>query len=107
MAKDLYEVGQAPPVGEVPDKMHAWLIRPERFGEPKKAFQKEVIDVPEIADDEVLVYVMAAGVNYNNVWAGLGVPIDVIRIRNKAGEPEEFHIGGSDARESCTRWARR
>ncbi len=97
MAKDLYEVGQAPPVGEVPDKMHAWLIRPERFGEPKKAFQKEVIDVPEIADDEVLVYVMAAGVNYNNVWAGLGVPIDVIRIRNKAGEPEEFHIGGSDA----------
>lgn len=97
MAKDLYDVGQAPPLGEVPKKMHAWLIRPERFGEPKQAFQKEVIDVPEIADDEVLVYVMAAGVNYNNVWAGLGVPIDVIGIRNKGGEPERFHIGGSDA----------
>jgi crotonyl-CoA carboxylase/reductase len=40
---------------------------------------------------------MAAGVNYNNVWAGLGIPIDVIKARNKAGEPEEFHIGGSDA----------
>lgn len=97
MAKELYEIGDAPPLGEVPKKMHAWVIRPERFGEPRKAFQKEVIDVPDIADDEVLVYVMAAGVNYNNVWAGLGVPVDVIKARNKAGEPEEFHIGGSDA----------
>ena len=40
---------------------------------------------------------MAAGVNYNNVWAGLGSPIDVIAARNKGGEPEDFHIGGSDA----------
>jgi hypothetical protein len=42
------------------------------------AFQKEVVTTPTIADDEVLVYVMAAGVNYNNVWAGLGVPVNVI-----------------------------
>lgn len=97
MTKELYEIGDAPPLGEVPPKMHGWLIRPERFGKPMTAFQKEVIDTPEIKDDEVLVYVMAAGVNYNNVWAGLGVPIDVIGIRNRAGEPEEFHIGGSDA----------
>ncbi len=97
MTKELYDIGEHPPLGEVPEKMHAWLIRPERFGEPMKAFAEEVVDVPDIADDEVLVYVMAAGVNYNNVWAGLGVPIDVIKIRNKAGEPEEFHIGGSDA----------
>ena len=97
MAKDLYDVGEAPPVGVVPEKMHAWVIRPERFGEPRKAFQQEVVDVPDIADDEVLVYVMAAGVNYNNVWAGLGVPVDVIGTRNKAGERETFHIGGSDA----------
>ncbi len=97
MAKDLYDVGEAPPVGEVPPKMHAWLIRPERFGEPKVGFQVEVVDVPPIKDDEVIVYVMAAGVNYNNVWASLGVPVNVIKARNKAGEPEEFHIGGSDA----------
>ena len=51
-----------------------------------KAFAQEVIDVPDIADDEVLVYVMAAGVNYNNVWAGLGIPVNVIAARNKAGE---------------------
>ena len=97
MAKELYDIGEAPPIGEVPPKMHAWLIRGERFGEPTKAFQKEVVDVPEIADDDVLVYVMAAGVNYNNVWAGLGIPVDVIKARNKQGEPEDFHIGGSDA----------
>ena len=40
---------------------------------------------------------MAAGVNYNNVWAALGIPVNVIAARNKAGEPEDFHIGGSDA----------
>jgi crotonyl-CoA carboxylase/reductase len=97
MSKNLYDMGEAPPLGVVPEKMHAWLIRQERFGEPKSAFQLEVIDVPEIAEDEVLVYVMAAGVNYNNVWAALGVPVDVIGARTKAGEKEPFHIGGSDA----------
>ena len=97
MAQDLYAVGEAPPLGVVPPKMHAWLVREDRFGEPRQAWQQEVVDVPSIADDEVLVYVMAAGVNYNNVWAGLGVPVNVIAARNKAGEPEPFHIGGSDA----------
>jgi crotonyl-CoA carboxylase/reductase len=94
--RELFAVGEAPPLGVVPEKMHAWVVRPERFGEPRSAFQREVVDVPEIGDDEVLVYVMAAGVNYNNVWAALGVPVDVIAARNKAGEPERFHVGGSD-----------
>jgi crotonyl-CoA carboxylase/reductase len=77
--------------------MHAFLVRQERFGQPTEAFQIEQLDVPGIRDDEVLVYVMAAGVNYNNVWAALGIPVNVIKARNKAGEPEDFHIGGSDA----------
>ena len=72
MDRDLYDIGEQPPIGEVPAKMHAWLIRPDRFGPPTQAFQKEVVDVPDIAADEVLVYVMAAGINCNNVWAGLG-----------------------------------
>ncbi len=97
MAKELYNLGEQPPLGVIPQKMHAWLIRAERFGKPTEAFQQEVVDVPSIADDEVLVYVMAAGINYNNVWAGLGIPVNVIGARNKAGEKEEFHIGGSDA----------
>ncbi len=70
--RDLYEIGEIPPVGHVPKQMYAQLIRAERFGEPKKAFQVEKVPVPEIAPDEVLVYVMAAGINYNNVWAALG-----------------------------------
>ncbi len=97
MTKDLYEIGEAPPLGEAPREMHAWLIRPERFGEPRQAFRREVVPVPEPRAGEVLVRVMAAGINYNNVWAGLGAPVDVIAARNKAGEPERFHIGGSDA----------
>ena len=97
MVKELYDLGEKPPLGIIPRKMHAWLIRAERFGIPNKAFQQEVVDVPKIADDEVLVYVMAAGINYNNVWAGLGAPVDVIAARNRAGEREDFHIGGSDA----------
>ena len=97
MAKELYEIGQQPPIGEVPAKMNAWLIRENRFGQPTSSFQKEVVDVPAIGDDEVLVYVMAAGVNYNNVWAALGIPVNVIKARQKAGEKEDFHIGGSDA----------
>lgn len=95
--KELYDIGEAPPLGYVPPRMHAQLIRPQRYGQPTRAFRHEVIDTPEIGPDEVLVYVMAAGVNYNNVWAGLGLPLDVIAARRKQGEKEEFHIGGSDA----------
>ena len=97
MTKDLYDMGDVPPLGEVPPRMHAQVIREKTFGEPKNAFRSEVVDVPEIKDDEVLVYVMAAGVNYNNVWAAMGTPVNVIAARNKKGEKEKFHIGGSDA----------
>jgi len=97
MTKDLYAIGEIPPMGQVPANMHAQLIRPERYGEPKDAFLDEVVAVPPIKDDEVLVYVMAAGINYNNVWAAMGIPVNVIKARQKLGETEDFHIGGSDA----------
>src|ERR1700751_5520967 len=75
--------------------MAAWVIRQERFGEPKDAFQIEEIEVPEPGAFEVIVRVMAAGVNYNNVWAALGKPVSVFGY----GAPPEYghHIGGSDA----------
>ncbi len=44
--KDLYEVGEMPPMGYVPKKMYAWAIRRERHGEPDKSFQVEVVDTP-------------------------------------------------------------
>ena len=96
-SKELYNLGETPPLGVVPKKMHAQVIRQNRFGDPKTAFQPEVIDVPTLGPKDVLVWVMAAGVNYNNVWAALGVPVDVIGARHKKGEKEDFHIGGSDA----------
>ncbi len=100
MTKEIYAIGEIPPLGEVPQKMYAQLIREERFGEPTKAFQVEQVNVPEIEPDEVLVYVMAAGVNYNNVWAALGIPVNVIKPRAKDPfwkDESGFHIGGSDA----------
>src|SRR4029077_4356291 len=90
--KDLYEIGEIPPLGHVPEKMHAWVIRKERHGPPDKSFQLEVVPTWPIGDDEVLVYVMAGGVNYNGVWAGLGIPISPLD-----GHKHPFHIAGSDA----------
>ena len=99
--RDLYDIGELPPLGHVPAQMHAQVIRPERYGVPDKAFAVEVVDTPsDLRPDEVLVAVMAAGVNYNNVWAGLGEPIDITKHRPKdRWFPDEsgFHIGGSDA----------
>ncbi len=90
-------VGQLPPVGEVPEFMHAQVIRQDRFGEPSTAFLPEVVRTPEIGPDEVLIGVMAAGINFNNVWAARGYPVDQISTRQRRGETEDFHIGGSDA----------
>jgi len=90
--KDLYEIGEMPPLGHVPKQMYAWAIRRERHGEPDKAMQVEVVDVPVLDSHEVLVLVMAAGVNYNGIWAGLGEPISPFDVH---GAP--FHIAGSDA----------
>ncbi|MEV0696789.1 crotonyl-CoA carboxylase/reductase [Saccharopolyspora sp. NPDC050389] len=96
MTKSLYEIGEVPPLGEVPERMYASVIRQDRFGPPKQAFQIEVVDVPKVGPGEVLVYVMAAGINYNNVWAALSLPVDVIGMRQRLGQPEDFHIGGTD-----------
>jgi crotonyl-CoA carboxylase/reductase len=86
-----------PPVGEVPPRMLAQVIRQDRLGEPLNAFVIEEIETPSIEPDEVLIAVMAAGINFNNVWAAQGLPIDVIADRQRAGDPRDFHVGGSDA----------
>ncbi len=90
--KDLYEVGEIPPLGHVPKQMYAWAIRRERHGPPEEAMQLEVVDTPAIDPDEVLVLVMAAGVNYNGVWASLGTPITPFDVHGA-----DFHVAGSDA----------
>jgi crotonyl-CoA carboxylase/reductase len=97
MGKELYEIGEIPPIGEVPAKMHAQAVRADRFGEPVDAIVDEVIEVPELGPHDALVMVMASGVNYNNVWAAWGKPIDVTKGQARFGEPTDFHIVGSDA----------
>ncbi len=97
MTKDLYEIGEIPFLGEVPPTMYAQVIRPERFGDPARAFAVEVAETPLPGPGEALVLVMAAGINYNNVWAARGIPIDVTKVHARFGEPDDFHIGGSDA----------
>lgn len=101
---DITAVTEEP--GTLPKTMAAWVIREERFGEPRDAIQLEEIEVPEPGPFEVVVRTMAAGVNFNNVWAALGEPVSVFRYH-----PEDHHIGGSDASgvvwkvgEGVTRW---
>jgi crotonyl-CoA carboxylase/reductase len=90
--KDLYELGEIPPLGHVPAKMYAWTIRRERHGPPEESFQVEVVPTWPVGETDVLVLVMAAGVNYNGIWAGLGQPISPFDVHK-----QPFHVAGSDA----------
>lgn len=90
------DLGELPPIGVVPKRMHASVIRADRYGQPEMAFASEVVDVPRVPPGHVLVAVMAAGLNYNNVWAAFGQPVDVIGMRNRNGDETDFHIGGSE-----------
>ena len=80
--------------GELPPTMTAWVIREERFGEPTDAFQLEEIEVPKPGAFEVLVLVMAAGVNFNSVWAARA---SRSRVASAMHPEYGYHIGGSDA----------
>src|ERR1700722_18373804 len=90
--KDVYAIGEIPPLGHVPAKMHAWAIRKERHGPPLTSMQLEVLPTWSIGQDEVLVYVMAGGGNYNGIWAALGTPVSPHDIHKSP-----HHIAGSDA----------
>jgi len=104
--KDLYEIGEMPPMGFVPPKMYGWVLRRERHGDPVDALKVEVVDVPALDSHDVLVLVMAAGVNYNGVWACLGQPVSVFD-----GHKAPYAVIGSDAAgivwavgDKVTRW---
>jgi crotonyl-CoA carboxylase/reductase len=86
---DLHTV---PALGELPELMKAVVIRKEREGEPKTSMVVEDVPLPEVRDSEVLVLVMAAGVNFNGVWAAQGKPVSVFKMHK-----DPFHIAGSDA----------
>jgi crotonyl-CoA carboxylase/reductase len=93
---ELFELGETPPVGTVPRYMYASVIRRSRYGSPVDAFAAEVVPVPALTPGTVLVWTMAAGINYNNVWSAIGRPLDVIKARLDGGDKDGFHIGGSE-----------
>jgi crotonyl-CoA carboxylase/reductase len=96
LTDSLCELGEFPALGEVPERMYASVIRQGRYGEPIDAHRTEVVDVPSVGRGQVLVMVMAAGINYNGVWSSFGSPIDLIAVRRQRNDTTEFHIGGSE-----------
>ena len=85
-------VGQCPELGVLPQRMHGYAIRRDREGEPLQSFQEEELPLWTLGPGEVLIKVMAAGVNYNGVWAGLGQPVSMFDAHGA-----DYHIAGSDA----------
>jgi crotonyl-CoA carboxylase/reductase len=83
------DIGEMPELGELPEKMKAMVIRPERVGEPAKAMRLEELPVPQVGPNDVLVLVMAAGVNFNDISAARGSVFNLHK--------DDFHIPGSDA----------
>src|SRR6202162_3806623 len=90
--KDLYEIGEIPPLGHVPATMYAWVVRKDRHGPPEESMKIEIVPTWPLDSHDVLVLVMAAGVNYNGVWAALGEPVSVLDVHKTP-----YHIAGSDA----------
>ncbi|HEY0136787.1 MAG TPA: crotonyl-CoA carboxylase/reductase [Nannocystis sp.] len=81
-----------PTPGHTPETMLAYVIRREREGDLRRAFQVERVATPRPGPGEVVVLVMAAGINYNGIWAALGRPRSVFDIHK-----HDLHIAGSDA----------
>lgn len=95
---NIIPLGTQPDINNIPQNMLAMTVRAERYGEPKQAFKMEEVPVPEIAADEVLIAVMAAGLNYNSVWAARAYPIDMLELMHLRGDSDlPYHILGSDA----------
>ncbi|MBB4365273.1 crotonyl-CoA carboxylase/reductase [Bradyrhizobium sp. CIR18] len=92
IAKDLYEIGEIPPLGHVPKHMYAWVIRRERHGDPESAMQVEVVDTPSTGSEDALVMIMATGIGYNSIFASLGTPVSPFDVH---GHP--YHICGGEA----------
>ncbi len=73
--------------------MHRQVIRQERHG-PAGAIHatRSGADLDRSARTRCWLLVMAGGVNYNGIWAGLGQPISPFNVHK-----QPFHIAGSDA----------
>jgi acrylyl-CoA reductase (NADPH)/3-hydroxypropionyl-CoA dehydratase/3-hydroxypropionyl-CoA synthetase len=86
-----------PGLDPLPPRQHAWAVLKDRWGrpahdEPRVALQRVTIPVPEPAPNEVIGYVLYAGLTYNTLFAARGVPISVFDLHDR-----DLHVPGSGA----------
>ncbi|ELY37828.1 AMP-dependent synthetase and ligase [Natronorubrum tibetense GA33] len=95
---DLLSPGEPffPGVDEIPDYQYAQaVIKDDETGEaahgdPKEAEVEEIIPVEEPGPNEVLLYVLASEVNFNDIWAITGIPVSQFDAHD-----QDYHITGS------------
>ena len=71
----------------------------------RKSIHLGAVPMPELAPNEVLVAVMASGINYNTVWSAMFEPIPTFTFLKHFGRQDRwaarhdqpFHVIGSDA----------
>lgn len=81
------------------------LAQPADQRDPADALRLKHVPVPALKDDEVLVAVMAAGINHNTIWSSRflpGSPFEYLRrfaalSPRNAGHLQDYMVLGSDA----------
>ncbi len=72
--------------------------------DPRKSLKVEEVPIPELADDEALVAVMASSINFNTVWTSIFEPLPTFAFLDRLGRENrlgarhalDYHIVGSD-----------
>jgi NADPH:quinone reductase-like Zn-dependent oxidoreductase len=86
-----------PGLDPIPAHQHAWAVVKDRWGlpahgEPRDALRTVITAVPAIGPNDVLGYVLHAGLTYNTIFAARGVPISVFDLHDG-----DLHVPGSGA----------
>ncbi|AGL16396.1 crotonyl-CoA carboxylase/reductase [Actinoplanes sp. N902-109] len=77
---------------------------PVRDRDPAKALHIQEVATPAVGPDEVLVAVLASGINYNTVWSAIFEPMPTFgflqryarSVPGAAQHDQPFHVVGSD-----------
>ncbi len=59
-------------------------------GDPQVSERKVIVKVPTVGPNQVLLYMLASEVNFNDIWALTGVPVSPFDLHDK-----DIHITGS------------
>src|ERR1700722_10265957 len=92
LPKNLYEIGEIPPLGHVPASMYTWVVRKDRHGPPEQSMRVEVVPTWTLDSHDVLVLVIAAAVITTGVGAAPAEPVSTLDVHKNP-----YHIAGSDA----------